>query len=62
MEKVRLHLDKLPEDDEALLEWADQLFRQLTGREPTPEDNANCRAELGLPTTPIEDVSKGREN
>jgi hypothetical protein len=37
------------DDAEALLETIKQIFRNITGKEPTAEDTAAARKTLGLP-------------
>lgn len=48
-EDVTLHLAKVPTDDEDLLELLVTMARNITGEEPTDEDIAAAREDLGLP-------------
>ena len=49
--KVDLHLAKIPHDAKSQLEVCLDLYRKLTGKEPTAEDVAAARRTLGLPPT-----------
>lgn len=51
MTKRLVFMSRMPDDEEARLKWLSRLSRRLTGREPTPEEIATARRELGLPPT-----------
>ena len=38
-----LYLGKPPDDDAELLQWSLNAYRQMTGKEPTPEEIEGCR-------------------
>jgi hypothetical protein len=52
MSKVDLHLAMIPDDPNGRLETCLNLYRKLTGKEPTAEDIAAARRTLGLPPLP----------
>jgi hypothetical protein len=50
---IKAYVERPPLDDpEALYAWTGELFRKLTGKDPTPEDRAASRKRLGLPPEP----------
>jgi hypothetical protein len=46
-EDVTLHLAKVPTDDEDLIELLITMARNITGEDPTDEDIAAAREEIG---------------
>jgi hypothetical protein len=54
MPDIVLHLAAVPVDDkEATLKICADMYRLITGKDPTPEDTAESRRTLGLP--PVDD-------
>jgi hypothetical protein len=47
--QLQLHIGKPPmDDDEKLLAFCMNAFRQITGREPTPEEIEESREEIRI--------------
>jgi len=57
MTKQLLYMGRPPDDEEARLEWVLEVYRRITGKEPTPEDIEATRRTLGLPPAPSMDRS-----
>jgi len=47
--RADLHLLRVREDPEAVLEALVAVSRKLTGRDPTPEELTEARRDFGLP-------------